>query len=107
MTHYNLSGKKYYILTGVGIFLLAFILYVSSAYFNFEQQVFLSWGMVLLALFIKTFIRNNQALKRITIIFLCLFLTMRYWFFRTFDTLFFNSPIDILFIAALYIAESY
>jgi len=107
MTDSSSSNKQYYILVGAGIFLLTFILYVSSAFFDFEQQVFLSWGMVLLALFIKTFIRNDQALKRIIIIFLCLFLTLRYWFFRTIDTLFFSAPIDIIFIAALYIAETY
>lgn len=107
MTLEKESNRQLYLLMSSGAIIFLFFLYVSSSFFNLKEQVFMSWGIVFLALFIKTFIPDDRALKRIVLILLCLFITLRYWFFRSFDTLFFNTPLDMIFIISLFAAETY
>lgn len=82
-------------------------IYGASTYLDVKTQMWLGWGIVLALVLLQRDLFPNKAVQRIIFILFCLFLTLRYWFFRTFDTLSFPGFWAFLAMTALYLAESY
>ena len=99
--------KKYVLVTAV-IFSVAPILYLSSIYLPLSYQFIVGWGLLIPMLVI----RQDQRLLRkipIRILFLLIsaFISLRYWFWRTNDTLLYLSLLEFIAVMVLYLAESY
>jgi cellulose synthase (UDP-forming) len=86
---------------------LLFFLYSASTYLTVYQQAWLS-GIFLAAIWILRKYRIvPEEIQRIAIILLCLFLTTRYWIFRTADTLTYLGLFSFIGMILLYLAETY
>lgn len=88
------------------LYSLLFI-YGASTYLDLKTQMWLGWGIVLALVLLQRDLFPNKAVQRIIFMLFCLFLTSRYWFFRTLDTLYFPDYWGFLAMGALYLAESY
>ena len=88
------------------LYIFLFI-YGTSTYLDLKTQMLLGWGIVFALVILQRELFPNKAVQRIIFMLFCFFLTSRYWFFRTFDTLYFPDFWGFCAMAALYIAESY
>lgn len=86
--------------------LWAYLAYCATIYLELRDQVLMGWGLLaVLSVAVK---RNSQAAPaRIFILLLGAFLSLRYWMFRTLETLSYTGPWDCLGMLLLYGAESY
>ncbi len=104
----TLSARWSLILIAIAVILYGFFfVYASSTYLDLKTQMFLGWGVILVLLILKGNLFPNKDIQRIILLLLGLFLTTRYWFFRTFDTLYYTGFWGFLAMTALYLAESY
>ena len=70
------------------------------------QQAVLAYGLMALG-FLLIRIRKQNDYLRIFILSIGLFITLRYWIFRTFQNLGYTGFFDSLAMTSLYIAETY
>ena len=92
---------------GAAALMLAVVAWISSVPLADENQMLLSAG-VLAALFLLS--RTERFLgdfNRVAVIVLGAYLSLRYWMFRTTDTLTYTGVWDFVFLMLLYLAESY
>ncbi len=92
---------------GAAALMLALVAWISTFPLADENQMLLSVG-VLAALFLLS--RTERYLgdfNRVAIIVLGAYLSLRYWMFRTTDTLTYTGMWDFSFLILLYLAESY
>jgi len=92
---------------GVAALMLAVVAWISSVPLADENQMLLSAG-VLAALFLLS--RTERFLgdfNRVAVIVLAAYLSLRYWMFRTTDTLTYTGVWDFVFLMLLYLAETY
>jgi len=86
--------------------LWAYIAYAAGIYLELEDQVLVGWG--LFAVLWAAVRRNGRSVPlRIFILLLSAFLSLRYWMFRTFETLSYTGPWDCVGMLLLYGAETY
>jgi cellulose synthase (UDP-forming) len=92
---------------GAAALMLAVVAWISSVPLADENQMLLSVG-VLAALFLLS--RTERFLgdfNRVAVIVLGAYLSLRYWMFRTTDTLTYTGVWDFVFLMLLYLAETY
>jgi len=90
-----------------GILITALVAWSASLLLSDENQMLLS-AAVLAALFLIS--RTERFLgdfKRVAVIVLGSYLSLRYWVFRTADTISYTGMWDFIFLMLLYLAESY
>lgn len=88
-------------------FLGLFYLYLAGTYLEFTHQIMVSWGLLgLLIVFGKIDLFKKQPWRMIYLL-MALFIALRYWFWRSFETLIYTGPADFAAMMALYLAESY
>ncbi len=89
---------------GVATFLY---LHLAGTYLDFSHQVAVSWGLLALLILLSRIEILKQPPWRFIFIFIALFISLRYWFWRTFETLIYTGPLDFTAMMLLYLAESY
>ncbi len=86
--------------------LWAYLTYAATIYLELRDQVLMGWGLlVVLWLLIRSKVGTIPI--RVFIILLSAFLSLRYWMFRTFETLSYTGPWDCIGMLLLYGAETY
>lgn len=87
---------------------ISIFIYLSGIYLPLSYQFIVAWGLLIPLVFIR---RRQDLLNKIPIRILFLliaaFISIRYWFWRTNDTLFYLGLIDFIAVMILYLAESY
>jgi cellulose synthase (UDP-forming) len=91
---------------GIGAGLVIF-LYMGGLYSSTPFQLGLNWGFIALLIILKRIPPFQDPPGRILFLLIGTFITIRYWMFRTFDTLLFISFWDSLGMILLYSAETY
>jgi cellulose synthase (UDP-forming) len=86
---------------------LLYLLYASSLFSETSFQLFLGWGFLAVLWFLKRVPSFQEPPRRILFLLLAAFISLRYWMFRTFDSLLFVSIGDSLGMMLLYLAETY
>lgn len=81
--------------------------YGSLAFLPLPWQTVLGWAVFGSMLLAKALLKRSPDTQRMLLIVLGLFLTLRYWSFRTFDTLFYLGFLDCIGMLLLYLAETY
>jgi len=100
MTDYKIFSKLF------TLFILFILIFTLSIYLDMFQQAVLAYGLMAFG-FLLIKIRKQKDYLRIFILFIGLFITFRYWIFRTFHTLGYTGFFDSLAMLSLYIAETY
>ncbi|WP_052812748.1 glycosyltransferase family 2 protein [Desulfonatronum thioautotrophicum] len=72
-----------------------------------QQQFLFGWGLLLTFALLRRASFLDADLQRMALMALCLFISLRYWLFRTFDTLIYTGPLDFVAMMTLYLAETY
>lgn len=93
-----------------GVLLIGALLYFlrfSSAYFTPERQLDLGWGCLLALILMYQSKKTRQQPWRLVFLVLSAFLALRYFIWRTTDTLLYTGPFDFVGMALVYIAELY
>jgi cellulose synthase (UDP-forming) len=89
----------------LGLFIAVFLL--ATVRLSSENQLMLAIGMLAL-LHLAGWARSVQPdWSRVGIILIGTYITLRYWMFRTTETLSYSTPWDFGFLILLYLAESY
>lgn len=84
-----------------------FYLRLAGTYLEFTQQVLLGWGLLGLLMIFNRIEPLKKPPWRIFFILIATFITLRYWFWRTLETLIYTGPFDFIGMMILYLAESY
>ena len=88
-------------------FSLLFYLYLAGTYLEIYHQIITGWGLLLLLIiFGKIELFQRQPFRSIYLL-MALFIALRYWFWRSFETLIYTGPVDYIAMMSLYLAESY
>ncbi len=90
---------------GVAI-LWAYLAYCATIYLELRDQILVGWGL-LAVLSLAVHQNPRSAPARVFILLLGAFLSLRYWMFRTFETLSYTGPWDCIGMLLLYGAETY
>lgn len=90
-----------------GYLLLAGGIYASYLPLAIHNQAVVSSGILGVLLLLRAFGGRAPDFSRIAIVVLCGYLSLRYWMFRTTETIAFTGIWDHLFLILLYLAESY
>jgi cellulose synthase (UDP-forming) len=90
-----------------GYLLLVAGLYASSIPLAIDNQAVVSFGILAVLLGFRAASRRAADFGRLAIVVLCGYLSLRYWMFRTTETIAFTGIWDHLFLVLLYLAESY
>lgn len=101
----NKINGLFFILLGLSS--LTFIVFSSSLYLGVFYQGVLGWGMVFFLWAAKRMPLLEEPPGRIFYLAAGTFITLRYWIFRTFDSLVFLNIPDVVGMMVLYLAESY
>ena len=86
--------------------LSAYLAYCATIYLELRDQILVGWGLLAI-LFVAVKRNSGAASARVFLLLLGAFLSLRYWMFRTFETLSYTGPWDCVGMLLLYGAESY
>lgn len=90
------------------IFSAALFLYLSSIYLPLSYQLIVGWGLLIpLLVFRRRDYLLNKIPFRIFFLLIAAFISLRYWSWRTTDTLFYLGFFDFIAVMLLYWAETY
>ncbi|MBI4665422.1 MAG: UDP-forming cellulose synthase catalytic subunit [Nitrospinae bacterium] len=84
---------------------LAYTAYYAERYLNGYEKVILGWLALGLTLGLYRMKSSRGLPWRIVFVFLTAFLGLRYLLWRTFETLIYTGPLDLIGLALLYLAE--
>lgn len=84
-----------------------FYLHLANVYLTLTNQYIVGWSSILVLLILKRIERFKKPPLRIVFVALCVFLTIRYWIWRTTETLVYTGPLDFVAMMILYLAEFY
>lgn len=86
---------------------LFFLIYASSLFSDSTVQALLSWGVLAFLWILKRMPSFQEPPRRVLFLLLAAFITVRYWMFRSFESLLFISFWDSAGMMLLYLAETY
>ena len=92
---------------GAAALMLAVIAWISSVPLADENQMLLSAGVLAVLFLLSRTERFLGDFNRVAVIVLGAYLSLRYWMFRTTDTLTYTGVWDFVFLMLLYLAETY
>lgn len=81
------------------------LLYLAGMYLKLSQQFIVGWGLIGLLTIFNRVERFKRPPLRIIFIVIVVFVSLRYWFWRTFETLLYTGPFDFIGTMVLYLAE--
>ncbi len=84
-----------------------FFLYLSFVRLNLFRQFVVGWSLLFLLVLLKRVRGSREPPGRVFFLLLASFITLRYWFWRTFDTLIYTGFFDCIGMVLLYLAEAY
>lgn len=99
--------KSFFVLLISSLAIGFIYLSLSSVYLSLPHQSILGGTLLLIIIIASKSSRYLGHAGRILIMVLCLFLTLRYWFFRITVTMAFSGPFDYIFALLLFAAETY
>lgn len=106
MTTGNLAYKKFFVRISISLSVI-FIIYTASLYLSSFHQAVIGYGLLIVVwILTKTRLSIGQPVRTL-ICTIAAFITLRYWFFRTFDTLTYTGFFDSIAMLSLYAAETY
>ncbi len=91
------------VLIGVLLYLLQF----TYAYFDQSKQMYLGWGCLAVIFLLYKYKKSRQHPFRLIVLLLATFIALRYFEWRTFDTLLYTGPMDFIGMSLLYLVEAY
>ena len=95
-------------LLNLGLFIsIIFFLYLASTYLTLSQQFLVGWGLLIALSFLKRIPPMHRPPGRFFFLLLATFISLRYWCWRTFDTLIYTGFFDCIGMIFLYLAEAY
>lgn len=77
------------------------------SYLPLETQATLAWGLVAMAVVLKQVLRHRPLFLQSLLMMITLFVGLRYFFFRTTETLVYTGPLAFLCVLCLFGAELY
>ncbi|MDP2681876.1 MAG: UDP-forming cellulose synthase catalytic subunit [Deltaproteobacteria bacterium] len=83
------------------------IIYFTDAYLNISHEASISWGLLAMAIILNRVESFKHVPGRVIFIFIAGLITLRYFIWRTFDTLIYVGPLDMVGMALIYAAEVY
>jgi cellulose synthase (UDP-forming) len=98
---------KNWIINPLIILISALCLYGTSLSLAIHNQFVLGAGLLVTIFAFHTLRAFTKEFGRVLIITLGAFLSLRYWQFRTTETILYHGPWDFLFLMLLYLAETY
>ncbi|ROQ89895.1 glycosyltransferase family 2 protein [Desulfosoma caldarium] len=99
------GGQRWILWTALAV-LWIYITYAATIYLELRDQILVGWGFF--AVLWGCVRRGTRHVPlRVFILLLGAFLSLRYWMFRTFETLSYTGPWDCVGMLLLYGAESY
>jgi len=87
--------------------LLGAVFLMAAVRLSLENQLFLGFGTLVLLLLAGRARKLNSEASRVGVILIGAFITLRYWMFRTTETLSYGGFWDFTFLILLYLAETY
>lgn len=89
------------------VLLLCFLFFIYMANLNLElsQQFMLGWGGVFILIVARRLAFFRKPLGRILFLLIVSFISLRYFLWRTFDTLIYTGPVDCVMMSLVYLAE--
>ena len=86
---------------------ILFYLYLAGTYLEYFHQIIIGWGLLILTVVLgKKELFKKQPWRTVYLL-IALFISLRYWFWRSFETLIYTGPLDFTAMMILYLAESY
>jgi cellulose synthase (UDP-forming) len=104
---YNNAGNQKKALTISLLIALCFLLHLTSVYMPLNTQYIIGWGFTALLIVLKKIEKFKKPPLRILFILISTFITLRYWMWRTTETLVWTDGIDFIGMTLLYLAELY
>ena len=95
------------IILAIAFTAVAVFLRLAVNHLSFHHQIAIGWGLFILLMVLKKFESFKKAPWRIIFIVIATFISLRYWLWRTSDTLLFTGPLDFIAMMLLYLAETY
>ncbi|MCK9394964.1 MAG: UDP-forming cellulose synthase catalytic subunit [Methylobacter sp.] len=104
--NYRFDGKLGRALLNVSLFFcLLLLVYMSGLPLELPQQFMLGWGCVFILIAAKRTAYFQRPLGRILFLMIVAFISLRYFLWRTFDTLIYTGPMDFIMMSLVYLAE--
>ena len=98
------SQISIYIISTLSVFLIIFF---ADRYLKISSEVTFSWGLLALAIVLNRIESFKEAPGRFLFIFTAAIISLRYFIWRTFDTLIYTGPYDFAGMMLIYVAECY
>ncbi len=104
--NYSFNNRPGRALLNVALFLgLLFLIYMAGLPLDLRQQFILGGVGVLILIVAKRLAFFQKPLGRILFLVIVAFISLRYFLWRTFDTLIYTGPIDCVMMSLVYLAE--
>ena len=87
--------------------MLMYMINLREAHFGEVMQLVSGWACVLMLLTIGRFPATRRNTWRLVFVLLAAYLTLRYLWWRSFETLIYTNPLDFIGMSALFAAEVY
>ncbi|MBI3793951.1 MAG: UDP-forming cellulose synthase catalytic subunit [Nitrospinae bacterium] len=101
------SEEGQFIAVVVVVFLLLYSIYDFETFLSPAHKMFVGWGILAIITFFFKSPLVRKPPRRILFMFVGGFLTARYFFWRTLQTLQYTGPLDFIAMMILYLAECY
>ncbi len=82
-------------------------IFFADKYLNIPHEILIGWGLLCLAFILNKIESFKKAPGRLLFIFITALISIRYFFWRTFDTLIYTGPFDLIGMTLIYLAECY
>jgi len=94
---------RYFVLSA-GIIIIIFF---ADKLLNIPSETLTSWGLLCVAFILTKMESFKNTPGRLFFIFVAVLITTRYFFWRTFETLIYTGPLDVIGMSLIYSAECY
>ncbi len=99
-----LSQITTYLITTAAVFLVIFL---ADYYLKISTETTFSWGLLVIAIILNRNESFKEAPGRFFFIFTAAIISLRYFIWRTFETLIYTGPYDLIGMMLIYLAECY
>ena len=89
----------------ISVIIAILLLNLAGLNLKFYHQIYIAWGIFSLAIILNLFDYVKRPPLRMIFIIMISFVSMRYWYWRTFETLIFTEISDSFAMMVLYLAE--
>ncbi len=96
-----------WVLAAIMTVAMAVILTGTVAYLPLDSQATMAWSLVLIAILLKKLLSRHPLFLQSLIMIITIFMGLRYFFFRSTETLIYTTPIAFVFVIALFATELY